>query len=148
MDVRAVTDSHGVQTFDSDLAAVLDSDQVEAINSDETAVLDSDVLAAIDPDMMVALDSVRGAADKSEGVTGTVSAGLVVTNLAVARQDAIAGFSDVAVDIGSDGPIQAVIDSDRIVGKTMVTMSSVGGRKRRYGVEGRKAKCDGWTNGH
>ena len=77
LDVGVVTDSDGLSTLDSDLAAVLDSDRVEAINSDGAGVIDSDVVAVIDPDILVAIDSDRGAADKSEGVTVAVSAGLV-----------------------------------------------------------------------
>ncbi len=136
--VGAVTGSAGVPALDSNLAAVpspvLDSDRVEAINSNETVVIDSDLVAAIDPDMMAALDSDRGAADKSEGMTGAVSAGLVVTNQAMDRQDAVAVVSDVAVEIDSDGPVQAVLGSDRMVAidsdgmaamdATMVTMRS------------------------
>ena len=102
-------------TLESDLAAVLDLDRVEAINLDGAAVIDSEVVAVINLDMMVVIYSDRGAADKLEGVTRAVSAGLVVTNLVMARQDVVAVVSEVAVEINLDGPVQAVIGSDLMV---------------------------------
>ncbi len=53
--------------------------------------------------------------DKSEGVTGAVSAGLAATSSVMARQDVVAVVSDVAEEADLDGPVQAVIGSDQTI---------------------------------
>ncbi len=60
-------------------------------------------------DMMVAIDSDREEEGKSVGLNGAVSAGLVLTNSVMTRQDVVAVVADVAVEIDIDGPVQAVI---------------------------------------
>lgn len=84
-------------TLDSglDLAAMLDSDRAEVINSEAVAGIDSDLVAVINPwqDMIAVIDSERGAAGKSERVTGAVSAGLVVTDSVMALQDVVTEVS-------------------------------------------------------
>jgi hypothetical protein len=150
LDVGAETDSDGVPTLDSKLAAMLDSDRVEAINSDGAAVLDSNVMVVIALDMMVAIDSDREEADKSEGLTGAVSAGLVVTGDDPARcgsssrgcsgRDRLRWARASSDQLGSDGGDGLNYGDDEGL--------KVGRRGRRFGVEGRKSKSDRWTNGH
>jgi hypothetical protein len=65
-------------------------------------VIDLDLVALIDPgpDMIAVIDSERRAAGKSEGVTGAVSVGLVVTDRVMALRDVVVvvtGSSDLAV---------------------------------------------------